>query len=371
MGNPNSSLARAGRAEWGLAAFSVLACGLLLLAAEVAVRWLEPPDAQPGGLVALHEYSIALGWRPRPGARIEEPTGVTTINARGYRGREVGSAPPAGVRRVVTLGDSVTFGTYVDDSQTFAHLLDARDELEVVNLAVQGYSVGQSVLRLEREGFAYAPALVLLNVCLDNDFADAALPYFLYDGRHPKPHFRLDGDALVLETAHLVRPWRARAADALQRRSRLYNWLSARSAGLGNPAEVDEEHWSARKARVLREHPEAVHVVAHLARRAQESARRHGARLLVVLHPDKGSFRHGSPEIDALLATPVLEGVPTIDLRREYLARGRRWRDITVDGIGHLSPAGHEAAAEILADALAQEPLPSHRVAAPATATAN
>jgi hypothetical protein len=82
---------------------------------------------------------------------------------------------------------------------------------------------------------------------------------------------------------------------------------------------------------------------------------------MVVLHPDKASFRKGSPWIDSFLTSPLLAGTPVIDLRRAYLEKGARWQDITFDTIGHLTPAGHRLAAEILAAALSSDPPLSHR----------
>lgn len=358
-----TSRTRRGRGEWLLALTSVLLCACILLAAEVAVRRFGPTDGEIGGMVALHQYSEVYGWTPRPGARFLDDGRLATINAKGYRGRVVATQPPADVTRIVMLGDSLTFGVHAADDDTFGHLLDSWDNgLEVVNLAVQGYGLDQDLLKLEREGLFYSPRIVVLNVCLDNDFADTALPVFLYDGQHPKPFYRLEAGQLVLHTEHIRRSWLAHLADELGRRSQLYVWLTSgtqvpQGAGHGG------EHWTLRKARALRDADGVENLSVRLIERMHAEATRHGVAFSVVLHPDKDAFQHGSQWIDALLSSPVLEGIPVIDLRREYLARGAPWNDIALDSIGHLSPAGHRLAAQILQDLLRENPLPSHRPA--------
>lgn len=331
---------------------------MLLLGVELGLRSFGLVEQV--GLAALHDYSESYGWAPRPGARFVTEHGPTSINAKGYRGRLVAPQPPPGVKRVVLLGDSIAFGTDVVDQQTFAHLLDSPSAgLEIVNLAVEGYGLDQELLLLEREGLAYAPALVVLNVCLDNDLADIGLAYFLYDGEHPKPYFTLEQGELVLHEDQLKRSSWARLGDELRRRSQLYVWLSqwASPQRADAPAEAAAEHWTARKTRALRD-PQAQPLSVELVRRMQAAAAGHGAGFLVVLHPDKASFRDGSPWIDALREAPALAGTNVLDLRQAYLAQGARWQDITLDPIGHLSPEGHRLAASILADVLRQAPRP-------------
>jgi hypothetical protein len=308
-----------------------------------------------------HQYSEVYGWAPRPGAVIRDGGQLVTINAAGYRGRLVGPRAPAGVKRIVMLGDSLTFGIQVADDETFASILDSRDNgFEVVNLAVQGYGLGQDLIKLEREGLAYSPDVVVLNVCLANDLADTAMQVFLYDGRHPKPYYRIEAGKLVLHAEQLRRAWPARLADALRRHSVLYTWLTSKGPE-PEAKTVPTPGWTARRAQALRDVDGVEALGFRLIDRMRRETTQRGAAFLVVLHPDKASFRRGSHWIGAFLSSPLLEGIPVIDLRREYRARGVAWREIALDGIGHLGPKGHRIAATILQDLLSQNPLPSHR----------
>jgi hypothetical protein len=323
--------------------------GLLLLGAlEACARLLPRPAGSD--LERLHRYSEVYGWEPRPGARAGSGDRLVTINDRGYRGREVAARPRPGVTRVVLLGDSIGFGIGVADDETFASLLDGGD-LEAVNLAVEGFGPEQSLLRLEREGLAFAPEVVVMNLCLDNDFADAALSRFLYDGIHPKPRFRLESGRLVAEDAHLRLDPGRRFGLRLRESSRLVELMSA---ALSGPQRKLREHWLDRKERALADRGQAIDLVAALLARMRDVAASRGAGFLVAVHPDKVGFRRRSPWVNSLRRSPRLAGVAVVDMREHYRARGLRFADVALDAVGHLSVRGHREAAEILREEISR-----------------
>lgn len=338
----------------GASIILVVAC---VAAAEGVLRHAAPDYLEGRAALSidrLHRYSEVYGWELRPGARQRENEHWTTVNGLGYRGREVGAQPAAGRARVVMLGDSIAFGTYVGDGETFADQLDAGTRLEIVNLAVQGYGFGQNLLKLEREGLAYRPDVVVLNVCLANDFADSMLPSFLYDARHPKPYFRIEDGRLVLHDEHLRLGTLARIGRRLHERSHLYNrvldWLApaADAAPGGAPAGA----WVTRRNEALRDEAAARTLGLRLVARMRAAAETHGATFVVVLHPDKEAFRNGSTWIEAFYAEPELAGLTIVDMGREYRRAGLAWADLMRDGLGHLNPAGHRHAAAILGGTL-------------------
>jgi hypothetical protein len=310
-------------------------------------------------MAELHEHSELFGWTPRAGSRLLLRGRPTTINLNGHRGAEVERERTPGIRRIVMLGDSIAFGTHVADHETFAHLVDVADAgLEVVNLAVQGYGIDQALLKLEHEGLGYSPDLVVLNVCVDNDLVDTALPVFLYDGRYPKPYFRMVGDQLVLYRESLTRSPVEQVAAGLRRHSSLYAWLTSSSPG--DDSTAAEPHWTQRKARALEEAESVRRLCLRLVARMRRIAALHGADLAVVVHPNRVSFLEGSSWADAFARAPALPGLRVFDMRREYRERGLRWEELALDGIGHLSAAGHRAAATILREGLSRQDRPSH-----------
>jgi hypothetical protein len=99
-----------------------------------------------------------------------------TLNSKGLRDREVDYPKAAGEGRILTLGDSVTFGWGVSQGVTFSDrmepLLEQRtgQPWEVINAGVNGYNTEQERIWLESEGLRYDPDIVILTyVANDTD----------------------------------------------------------------------------------------------------------------------------------------------------------------------------------------------------------
>ncbi len=116
-----------------------------------------------------------------PGVGGEATRVVTyTVNELGFRGPSVAKEKPAGVYRIIALGDSFTYGTGVDDQDTWPTLLErelrslAPDRpVEVLNWGVPAYNTRQEIALLNYRGPAYQPDLVLL-CCYVNDASGEA-----------------------------------------------------------------------------------------------------------------------------------------------------------------------------------------------------
>jgi lysophospholipase L1-like esterase len=149
--------ARAG--ELGLLALGLAAAVGL---AEAGVRLTGLTERRPTGYAPVAS-----------GARAALPR-----NSRGYRDRERTPPKPPGVRRVVCLGDSFTWGHGVEFGDAYPQRLERAlpDRLggawEVVNLAMPAMGTLDAASVLEREGLAYEPDVVLLGYVL-NDAEDA------------------------------------------------------------------------------------------------------------------------------------------------------------------------------------------------------
>jgi len=92
----------------------------------------------------------------------------------GFRSAEIDSSDPSR-GHVVILGDSVAWGFELADHETISHQLQERlPGIQVHNLGVRGYGLGQSALRLERHLNRLSPLeAVVLIVCTANDMLDA------------------------------------------------------------------------------------------------------------------------------------------------------------------------------------------------------
>lgn len=328
----------------------LLVCGscvfvvLTIVGAELLARyWVPDYLVRTRG---LHVFSSTYGWAGRPGAVAPMGGGRVSLNAHGYRGREL-TLPKTGDRtRVVVLGDSIAFGFGVSDEQTFPHLLDVRDNgIEAANRAVPGYGPGQALLVLQHDGLSEEPDVVVLAVCLRNDFVDAVLPVALYDGVRPRPRFRLVDGGLVPDDAAMRRSVLGRAVQWLSDYSHLFNRLSAMVPRRETEPGPD---WRQRKQEVLRDAGYALRLSLALVMEMQGVCRRHGVELLVSSFPSGLSYEM-RPELperfrDSLRA----EGVWVVDMSARFHALGLTPEAIALDKTGHLNARGHAVAGEIL-----------------------
>ena len=163
-------------------------------------------------------YHPTLGWTNVPGYRSDRTVPFrVSINAQGIRAvREFAPAPPDGAARVILLGDSCAFGEEVNDGQTVAaHLGRRLAGAEVLNFGVHGYGLGQMVLRLEEEGFAFAPDHVVVLLLVPGDLDRDVRAEFV----HPKPVFGVDeSGGLTIDNVPVPeasrQPWPIRASYA-------------------------------------------------------------------------------------------------------------------------------------------------------------
>jgi hypothetical protein len=348
-----------------LAMIPVMGIAAALLAAEEILRVRNPDylrEFSIDNMNYMHTYSRIYGWKIQKGTM----RGGVTVNSKRYRGREYGYSKPGGQTRVVLLGDSITFGCEVADDETFAARLDsARGDVEVVNLAVQGYGTDQALIRLEREGFRYDPDIVVLGFCMANDFQDNLMSTFLYDRRYPKPYYRLEGGELVLQDRHLrfsvLKTW----AFMLTQKSILYNRL-LRTAGIDR----DEHARALAPEEVL--FPYDTEITFRLIRRMHDLCSERGVRFAVLLFPDKELLERGDPAaIGEMFRSPALDGVRLVNLADHYGRAGLNSASYDVyvqDRTFHLTPAGHQLTADILERILVEDGWLSRRAGADAAA---
>jgi hypothetical protein len=154
---------------------SVLVSVLFVGALEGLARLLEarrpapPPvadyiwdwsDKMPGDFYTMK--SEAVGWPP-----------WQEFNKDGLRDRTRPQDKPAAFWRVAVLGDSVTLGAELRPYEAYPQLLEARlraegRRIEVMNVALWGWSTRQERIAYERIARPYHPDQVLLAVCLND-----------------------------------------------------------------------------------------------------------------------------------------------------------------------------------------------------------
>lgn len=149
----------------------------------------------PLEIVLRSEYSQyhLLGVYGHAPARLEP-----TLNSKEYRDAEHNLDKPAGVVRILILGDSLTFGDAVADDEVYPRLLaqEAGSQVEVISLARQGWGTADQLAALRREGLMYDPDIVVVGVVTN----DPEPLESQSDGRQPEWQFftcsQLDLDGL-------------------------------------------------------------------------------------------------------------------------------------------------------------------------------
>jgi lysophospholipase L1-like esterase len=130
---------------------------------EALLWWIDPaPPLRPRLLLRAIDVDVELPfmrpdpelfWEPRPGFEGEFRGHLVRIDRLGLRGEELRIPKPAGRRRLVSFGDSITFGYGVGEADTYPARLGAllaERGVEVANAGVTGYTSHQVLGRLRR-----------------------------------------------------------------------------------------------------------------------------------------------------------------------------------------------------------------------------
>lgn len=140
---------------------------------DLRVPALEEPTAG-ADTVLLNAHPTRL-WYTAPG--VKHSAGFTaTVNALGLRGPPPAAPKPAGVPRILVVGDSSLFGHGVADDETYPAQLESTlaglgQRVEVINGGTPGYSTEQTRLFLAEDGWALQPdLLVIASLWSDNNF---------------------------------------------------------------------------------------------------------------------------------------------------------------------------------------------------------
>lgn len=301
-----------------------------LTLAEVAIRVLNPLDVPP----ALIRGHPERGYQLRPGFDGTTRTGVhLAINALGMRGPDTTREKPAGVRRILVLGDSVAFGWGVAEPEIFARRIEKqlRSELacpvEVLNASVSGYGSVEEADYFLSEGLALAPDVVLI--------------------------YQVENDNVIATPAHgAVATWikdrivyRSYLVNATVQALRTLRWKLQARAGGGDAAAY---------AAIQRKWPEIPGSAESLAalRRIGEAARAHGIAVVLASHPSNAD----DPTLDASRNRALAALADETQMRFVDASAGlraHRDEDLAVSPTDrHPNGRGHELIAAALLPAL-------------------
>ena len=335
-----------------------LGVAMAAMLGEIGVRLLAP---QPLQHIQLDDqiYFVNRPFARFTYARENEYSIEVAYNAWGFRGPLPAANPPAGVTRIVLIGDSQTEGLQVRYEETYGEVLRRNLErllphrhFEVINLAVSAYGTHQEVLTLRRYGPRVRPCWVVLGFYPGNDLADnVRLPLVIEDtnGVRLAEHRFSTGHRLWLGTkvwlgsvSHLYTLSVARAKALLSRRLSqvgILEPLSPPVAGESRPLVVTKQ----------------------LLLIARNDAMSLGSRLTVLVIPERAQVIRPTPA-----EPPRLDGIDQqffVWFERErisYFAASTALRAADQKGErtfflrdGHLNVTGHRVVGEALANQMA------------------
>ena len=142
------------------------------------------------GNLEIYKPDPKLYWKLKPDQDCYTKIGHKPIhiNSQGTRGPEFQTKKPAGTIRILSLGDSRTFGWGLTDEETYSRRLErllqahvgGGKQVEVINAGVDAWSYPQMLVYFRDFGLKYQPDYVILgDANLWTQFSEKSSPEFV------------------------------------------------------------------------------------------------------------------------------------------------------------------------------------------------
>lgn len=302
------------------------------------------------------DTDMELLYRLKPDASETFADTVVHCNNLGLRNPEIPLKKSVSTKRIVCLGDSITFGFGVDGDKPYPAILNKLLEeepaghYEVINCGVPGYNMYQERLFLERYILKLQPDIVIIGLCLNDIGGGVALPYYvtsrflgpIYNG-HTYRLYRFKD----MPVGCKIQLWVAKHSYFAQYLFLKANAFLSRLRIFQRPMVGDylqESIDSYRGAHYL--HLErAKQIFEEEILRIQEMLSRSNTPLIMAVFPNDIQLTDKSLRAPQVYLADFCKkhNIYFLDLLPEYEAYDRK--KILVD-IGHSSPFGHQLAAK-------------------------
>jgi lysophospholipase L1-like esterase len=325
-------------------ALGLVAVLLVFAVLEGAVRVYAHVTSQER-LIVLDD---TVGWTLAPNARRrydkETQPYFIAINSKGLRDVEHSYDKPAGVYRIVMIGDSFVFGAGgVEPAKRFADILQASTKnTEVINMGVPAYGTDQEYLYLAKEGFRYHPDLVIL-CAFYNDFSESFSTINPSNGR-PKGYFSLDGDQLVFHPP---------AFSIFYRLAQHSYLLGLADMGLSKISNAYDK--AMRRKHLVLNSKTRLAAFQQLFASTADICQQHAAGLVLVYLPFQGQYEKWVIQ-DVMDDLAASRGVKTLDLM-DTVKLANRVRPAYFEHDIHFNEYGNQVVAKALVDYLANNGL--------------
>jgi len=340
-----------------------------LLICELIVRAIGYERMTTTPLTGFHEYDGELGWKLIPNYRsqfVHRDFNVEVkTNSDGFRDDEYVHNKPENIKRVVSLGDSFTWGWGVENDEVYMQVAESLlDGVEFINMGQNGYGTGQELLLFAGSGKSYSPDLVTLGF-VDNDLTDNVA------GRG-KPLFDLNDGHLEVSGVSETESLEIRIKSFFVKNSYLFvlanygyqrfeRWLkqlgSSRSSNRGAVTSRYERYLKTASTEQSRQWK----IFEKLILKLKEDS---GDNLMIIYIPHRIEVEYDTDGYKQIVSSEIYD----VDVMRERIKRLCEERDIIFlslterfresykagsklyfDHDGHMTKAGHEVAGNALA----------------------
>jgi hypothetical protein len=296
-----------------------------------------------------------VGWIIRPNFTFDRRGKHFAFGEHGAR-MPSQEAVPLQQGAILLVGNSFAMGGEVDNNESWPAQLERMSGVQVINAAVSGYGLDQTVLRAEELAPKLKPRMILVQTRLAFGISVNRMSLF---GGAPKPHFMVRDGQLVL--ANVPVPAAPTSRDVGWLRAVLgYSYLVQYAM-----TRLDLLQWWVPPDvanRFVLSNSDAVEVTCLLMRRLAELRDRHNVPVVLV-------FQYAGPEAmssalpweadrSRIISCAESEKLEIVDgleaLRSYYRAEGEAayrglWMMHDNDrAYGHMSPAGNRLIAQLV-----------------------
>ena len=313
----------------------------------------------------FHEHDPEIGWTQIPNyeATLESWDSKVNVvsNSHGFRDQEYSIQKPEGVKRVVVLGDSFTWGWGVEQQDIFTEIAEqASSGVQFLNLGHMGYGTAQEYLLLRKLGLKFSPDLTVV-AFYPNDIDNTAGQ----EGIRPK--YVVKEGILTLEKKPNPLPFNRTLKMMVKEHFLFYSFIDYRMALLKQSWRTPII-WSGGKKyffkNFINEMKETWDVVETLL---LEIDRVTNHRLLILYVPHRLQIEDDryrkelrashldEHELDIMLVNTLLKkfsedhDIPFLDLT-STMRKENTQAPLYFEHDGHWSPRGHKIAGEQLQD---------------------
>ena len=322
-------------------------------------------------LAGFHQFDPDLGWIQIPNHeasfRGRDFNVRIRSNSLGFRDTEYPFSRQAGMKRIIVLGDSMTWGWGVEKDEIFCEVAEKEmKNIEFINLGQDAYGTAQEYLLFKKFGVKFSPDLTVLAFHYNDLYNNSG--YNL-----KRPNFKLQGETLILKNRPKPLSFFRKTKQLLQKNFLFFNFIDYKYAllikKLGKSSDITYRFVGCFNKNYSEKTQKAWDLTEALLAEINELTHH---RLLIMYIPDRlqvenetyqkalSSSKVNEKRIDMLGPNKMLNrfaenhGIPFLDLTPYLREAHERKIPVYFKHDGHLTKEGHKLAGQTLKEKVEQ-----------------